>query len=917
MNYIVTAINAINQFFSALTGKSTYTKAVKVATDYAASLADTGSSASDASDGVKDAIDAVKEYKNTLLGFDEINKLDDQDDSSSSGSGSSGSSGAGGDIASGVGDMFETVDISNGIKDFADKIKSLIKAEDWNGLGKFLGETINSGLQKAYDFINWDNLGGKITKGCNAITQTFNSLVSTINWDLLGRTVGAGINTLVNTFNLLFGPGGIDFENLGKKMSEGVMGLAHETDWYNLGTALGNYFMISWRTLYGFLQGLNPVDLGMSFANLINGAIDSIDLGKIGAALGMLATKLGKFLSTSAGNIKWEELGTNIANGINQFFENFNGEDFAAGINAMIAGIKTLISTVIKETKWDEVANDIGGMIGGLDWGTILPVLLLPAAPKIAEVLLDLFKMAVKGSVFQSGISGLFGGEGVLTGLVSSLTGEGGLLAGLAGGFSSIAAPVLIAAAAIAGVVLVIKDLRDTSESFRETVKGVGSDIKEKLTDAFDKCKEAAAPLVEKFQDLWSKLQDLWDSLYNLYEKSGLKKINEMLLSMEVALGGGIISTAITLISDAFSILADQLGNAIDVISGVVEVIDGLVSLDFGKVKDGFIKIGEGIMNGLIDGITGFSELAWDGISGVFTTIVDSVKAFFGIHSPSTVFAEIGGFLMEGLLGGITDGVAAVLDWFGNLPTLVKDKLGDAKTWLTEKGSNAIEGLKNGWESVKESSFGQAVAQIGSYAFDKIGDLKSKVTSKGSDIITGMKNGFNGNIDGFLSIIKSIPEKIASALSGLVSIGKNAISGFINGFKSMHIPMPHFNIGSKQFSIGTASFSIPTFSGISWYKNGGLVGGGELWGMNEPGNPEMVGKVGNGNGKTAVANNAVIADSIKNAVVQGMKEVFGNQGMGDKEKVTVELEVVPSGIFKVVKQEAENYSTATGNPAWG
>ena len=75
INYLVQACNVVGQFFAALTGQKTYTTASKVQKDYAASLDKTGDSAANAADKVK----------KSLMGFDEINKLDDDSKSSSGG----------------------------------------------------------------------------------------------------------------------------------------------------------------------------------------------------------------------------------------------------------------------------------------------------------------------------------------------------------------------------------------------------------------------------------------------------------------------------------------------------------------------------------------------------------------------------------------------------------------------------------------------------------------------------------------------------------------------------------------------------------------------------------------------------------------------------------------------------------------
>lgn len=91
----ITAANAVNQFFQALRGQSTFTKAKKNTVDYAKSL--------------KSASSAAKELQKTLLGFDEINRLNDEN-----------KGGGGGAAGADYSDMFEEAQISEKAKKFAE-----------------------------------------------------------------------------------------------------------------------------------------------------------------------------------------------------------------------------------------------------------------------------------------------------------------------------------------------------------------------------------------------------------------------------------------------------------------------------------------------------------------------------------------------------------------------------------------------------------------------------------------------------------------------------------------------------------------------------------------------------------------------------------------------------------------------------
>lgn len=154
---VVTLLNRFNQLVSALSGKTTYTKAVKQQTKYAEAVKDT----SDAEDDAKKKAD---ELKRSLTSFDEIHALDDN---SSKDSSSSKKNGSGTEIPD-YGGMFTEENIDGGISDFAKNLKDTINKGDWQSLGKMLADKVNS----AIDAIDWQGAGKKFGYGLNGIIQT-------------------------------------------------------------------------------------------------------------------------------------------------------------------------------------------------------------------------------------------------------------------------------------------------------------------------------------------------------------------------------------------------------------------------------------------------------------------------------------------------------------------------------------------------------------------------------------------------------------------------------------------------------------------------------------------------------------------------------------------------------------------------
>ena len=290
--------------------------------------------------------------------MDEVHKV--------SASGSTGTDDSGGYKAPTPSEMFETVPIANSIKGIADKIKKLIKAEDWEGLGAYIASGINKGLQKVYDAINWKKVGPKITKFCNAFTRTFNSLVDHIDWDLMGRTVGAGINTIVNTLNLLIT--GIDWKNLGKKFATGIAGFVREVNWNNLGQLIGNRFMIAWNIFNGMVHNLPYKEIGQAVADGLNSAVSRFSLSEIGDTL---ATGLnGAFTSLYSFTecFDWSELVNNIAGGINTFVSEFDWKANGRKLEAFLDNLCGSLVDMAEKTDWEVFGKGVGDMLTQVDW---------------------------------------------------------------------------------------------------------------------------------------------------------------------------------------------------------------------------------------------------------------------------------------------------------------------------------------------------------------------------------------------------------------------------------------------------------------------------------------------------------------------------------------------------------------------
>ena len=139
IDMLSTAASYVSMFFAFLSGKSTYTRAVAVQKDYAASLQDTATGAKDAAEETEAAADAAEDYLSPL---DDINRYTEQNDSGGNGGNGGGAGSPGG--AGGEGPLFEEVPIDNKFASLLDsvldklkEIRDIFMSGFWDGLGDY------------------------------------------------------------------------------------------------------------------------------------------------------------------------------------------------------------------------------------------------------------------------------------------------------------------------------------------------------------------------------------------------------------------------------------------------------------------------------------------------------------------------------------------------------------------------------------------------------------------------------------------------------------------------------------------------------------------------------------------------------------------------------------------------------------
>lgn len=392
INLLTSAINAIGAFMAALTGQSTYYRAVS-------NMTDTANAAGATADAANDAAEGVHRLKRQLASFDQLNILSD--------SGSGGGSGSGG-----LGDYrYEETEIEGGITDFVARLREMWENADYEGIGRSIAGAINRAFERARELISWDKLGKTITKAVDGITGAFNGLVDGIDWEKIGETFGAGINTIINTADQLLSK--IDWENLGKAIADGLNGLVGEVDWTNLGKLFADRFNAVIDAIKGAVSHISWGDAGRAFGEALNGLIDNVDWDGLAKAATKGINGAIAALRTAVNTFDWSYAAVSFTGTVNKLFKDVDWDGLAdtakKGINKMIAALRTAVNTFDWSYAAISFAGTVNKLLEGINWTSLVDTA-ASGINRIAAALrsgLNSFSWGYAGTTFANIVNGL------------------------------------------------------------------------------------------------------------------------------------------------------------------------------------------------------------------------------------------------------------------------------------------------------------------------------------------------------------------------------------------------------------------------------------------------------------------------------------------------------------------------------
>lgn len=860
-----------------------------------------------ASDSIDTANKNAKKLKKTLsvLSFDELNQLNDNSDSGSTSNPSSGS-GKGGlghikALDAALNDALSAYQkawdeafkkMSNRANEMADAIVNAFKRKDWKGLGKIMADGINWGMQKLYDFINWNNVGPYITKFTSAFTQTFNSLVDNINWDLMGRTVGAGMNTIVNTANQLLE--GIDWKNLGAKFANGITGLVREVDWSNFGNLLGNSFMRGWDIFSGFVENLPYGEIGTAVAEGLNGIFEKISFGEIAHTL---ATGLNGAFDTLASftkDFEWNDLVNNITNGITTFMQEFNWRKNGQKLEEFINKLLTSLIEISRGVDWEAFGHNVGVFLSQIDWAKHLGQLITVIGDVLGGIweglgstsagtfiqAMAVFAVGNKLMPLVDTITKFFTGDTVFGNLSKAVQGMlspaiteavSTTIPALGTSLGSLVATGGGIALAVDGAVLLTKKLAGLFETMQggngmtTQYGGYLHDYATQLTDVANLTNdqsEALWQLIEKDEELGKTHDEMYSDMVEKLKEYGVSSDQARTALEQYGAQAGVSAEFVEGMTNQISALGDGVSEAAG-------------KFDTSKISISDLKDELYLLSLKSDDFGGSYKTAMDELDnanngGTITNTKDALDTVYtSLKNAGVPLDELNNKLAKDFPNATLATKSAVDKNIVGAQQTISTSVGqasrDTQTATNQMAKNATDDFSEiqkqadtymkGMETTTTSSWGNSsreatlkAREMKNAVSTELGNMDKSVTSHfqsqyniaykkweniGRDISSYVSGSMSKSMD---SSLNSFMRTIRSAFSDMYSIGHNAAQSLRNGMKSVRMPTLSYYISQwKTHSLGNGGTSSTPVYSPNWYAKGGLFKNASVIGVGEAG----------------------------------------------------------------------------------
>lgn len=634
---------------------------------------------------------------------------------------------------------------------------------------------------------------GKIdTKGANEVVsawiEALKEAIKNGEWYAVGVLLAAKANEAVKAVKKVLEKVQPFLKKWAKNIADIINGFVSEFDWTNLGSTVATGINTITSTILEFTKNVNWDKLGVGFSKFFRGLLRDTDWKAVGEfwtektriLIGILSgfVKDMSEINPDTGLTGWQELGISLYKIIDGMINNIPWGTLGLTIAGALNGIS---DAIIKFVDRFDAADAVSKIVSGINTAILEfdATKFTNAASGLINELFEALKTAVTEMNWFS---------------LGSTIGEAifGTLANI--NWDDVAETIegaLNAVLDFAGMFVVA--LNKNQDKIKEGITKVFDNIVSWLSN-----EENQKAILETINGLINSIYGIlvdqdWSGLYNaLYSIFSGIEWSKLLTVLNFP---DIISKAI----GGESVLAAARQALLGLLEGIASFI-----LNTGNPLALGWNLGSNIIEGLIEGITG-NPLELPSISDIFFGFIDWIKGIFGVHSPSTVFAEIGGFLIEGLINGISGMWENLKSFFAeSIPTFISDvktKFDGLHENLATTWDNIKTYAGTKWEEIK-TSIGTSVDDVKSSVETKWEDIKSNLATTWDTIksnagtkweetkltISGVVEGLKADTESKWETIKSnllttwdnIKINAGSKWEGI----KSTISGVVDGVKS-------------------------------------------------------------------------------------------------------------------------------------
>lgn len=473
-------------------------------------------------------------------------------------------------------------------------------------------------------------------------------------------------------------------------------------------------------------------DYAGSAVDEIKAKLKSLDSFQIGTQIGEQLNKLMGMIYDAIHSIDWASLGAFFADGVNGLVDSVDWDLFGRLLADRFIIEFELLGGFLSQLDWTSVFNafidgfsgffhELSDWIATVDWtgvGKQLTDKLSDALQnveieKLARVFFNFITDSINAvSDFLAGTDSYQLGQDLVDFAIRAVTSVD--WAGLAQAIG-----------------------RFFGEAFIEALDFMGG-LVSRIADYFEK-KVAEGPFDNVGLNIvYGIYYGIQDAITNVASWIVENVFNPFINGFKSAFG--INSPSTVMAEQGGYIIAGLKKGITDAISSVAETAKKILS----AIKSAFdnfslFDIGKNLIQGLIDGVNNMIETAKNAVANVGNAVIDKVKNVLGIHSPSTVFAEIGGYIDQGLANGITA----------------------AQGYVDE----AMQGLINGVTNAGN----QFIEQGKQTGIGFVNNLDQTLTSTWQQLDTNLQNDFFGTIQNLWEAaqsgdVKTIGTTIAAVL---------------------------------------------------------------------------------------------------------------------------------------------------------